>query len=80
MEGIVLPDSARAHVITIVNMDTLSAIPDNTGYYKFWGVPAGNYQLIFATDPTTGYQNATLDNITVKTGEVTKVDTVRLNK
>jgi hypothetical protein len=80
VEGIVLPDSANAHVTAITATDTLTALPDSTGYYKFWGVPEGSYQLIFAADSTTGYQSDTLDNVMVKTGEVTKADTVRLLK
>lgn len=80
LEGVVLPDSANAHVTAIMDTDTLSAIPDSTGYYKFWGVPEGAYQLIFAADTTTGYQSDTLDNVMVKTGEVAKADTVWLNK
>ena len=80
MEGIVLPDSANAHVTAITATDTLTALPDSTGYYKFWGVPEGSYQLIFAADSTTGYQSDTLNNVMVKTGEVTKADTVRLLK
>lgn len=80
LEGVVLPDSANAHVTAITDTDTLSAIPDSSGYYKFWGVPEGSYQLIFAADSTTGYQSDTLDNVAVKTGEVTKADTVWLSK
>lgn len=80
LEGVVLPDSAHAHVIAIMNTDTLSAIPDSTGYYKFWGVSEGSYQLIFSADTTTGYQSDTLDNIMVKKGTVTKVDTAWLSK
>ena len=80
LEGVVLPDSADAHVMAIMDTDTLSAIPDSSGYYKFWGVPEGPYQLIFAADTTTGYQSDTLDNVVVKTGEVTKADTVWLSK
>lgn len=80
MEGVVLPDSAQVHITAIMNNDTLSAIPDSSGYYKFWGVPEGAYQLTFSADTTTGYQSDTLDNVMVKTGEVTKVDTVWLTK
>lgn len=80
MDGVVLPDSARAQVLAILNTDTLSAIPDSAGNYKFWGVPDGSYQLFFSADTTTGYQNFMLDNVMVKTGEVTKVDTVWLSK
>lgn len=80
IEGVVLPDSARAHVMAINGADTLSSIPDSSGYYKFWGMPAGGYQLIFAADTTTLYHSDTLNNITVTEGEVTKVDTVWLKK
>lgn len=80
MEGIVLPDSAQAHVMAINGTDTLSSIPDSTGYYKFWGMPAGGYQLIFAADTTTLYHSDTLNNVIVTKGEVTKVDTVWLKK
>lgn len=80
MEGVVLPDSAGAEVTAILNEDTLGAIPDAQGYYKFWGLPEGNWQVLFVADSASGYQNDTLDNIAVKTGEVTKVDTVRLTR
>lgn len=80
IEGVVLPDSAQAHVLAIAAGDTIGAIPDNSGYYKFWGVPAGAYQLIFGADTTTKYMDDTLNNIQVTTGNVTKVDTVWLHK
>lgn len=80
MEGVVLPDSAHAHVMAITDTDTLSAIPDSAGYYKFWGASEGAYQLIFSADSASGYQNDTLNDIMVKTGEVTTVDTVWLHK
>jgi hypothetical protein len=80
MEGVVLPDSAHAHVIAVTDNDTLGAVPDDKGYFKFCGVNDGTYRLLFLADTTTGYQNDTLDNISVKTGQVTKVDTVWLKK
>ncbi len=78
IQGVVLPDSARAHVIAITGADTLGAIPDPKGFYKFWGIPAGSYKLIFAADTATHFKNDTLNNIAVTTGNVTTVDTVRL--
>lgn len=80
IEGVVLPDSAKAHVLAVAPGDTMGAIPDNSGYYKFWGVPSGAYQLIFDADTTTGYKNDTLNNVQVTTGNVTKADTVWLHK
>lgn len=80
IEGVVLPDSAQAHVLAIAPGDTMGAIPDNAGNYKFWGVPSGAYQLIFDADTSTAYKNDTLNNIQVTTGNVTTVDTVWLHK
>ncbi len=80
IEGVVLPDSAQAHVLAIAPGDTIGAIPDNAGNYKFWGVPSGAYQLIFDADTSTAYKNDTLKNIQVTNGAVTTVDTVWLHK
>ena len=78
IQGVVLPDSAKATVTAIAGTDTLSAMPDASGFYKFWGVPANSYQLIFSADSTTGYHSDTLNNIAVTVGNVTSVDTVKL--
>jgi hypothetical protein len=78
IQGVVLPDSAKATVTAISGADTLSAIPDGSGFYKFWGVPATSYQLIFSADSTTGYHSDTLNNIAVTVGNITSVDTVKL--
>ncbi|MCL6524252.1 MAG: DUF4382 domain-containing protein [Thermoflavifilum sp.] len=80
IDGYVLPDSAQAQVWAIMNTDTLGALPDSTGYYKFWGISAGTYQLVFQSDSTTGYRDTTLSNVQVTTGQVTHVDTVWLHK
>jgi hypothetical protein len=80
IEGVVLPDSAHPHVLAIMNTDTLGANPDDKGNYKFWGVPAGSYNLVFEADTATGFHGDTLENVTVSTGEVTKADTVVLSK
>lgn len=80
IEGVVLPAAAGAHITAIMNTDTLGAIPDSVGAYKFWGIEAGTYQLVFSADTTTGYKNDTLQNVLVKTGEVTRADTIWLSK
>lgn len=78
IQGVVLPDSANAQVMAISGADTLGAIPDASGAYKFWGVPAGSYNLIFSADSTTGYKSDTLNNIAVTVGNITTADTMRL--
>jgi hypothetical protein len=78
IQGVVLPGAANAQVMAIAGVDTLGAIPDASGAYKFWGIPANTYTLIFAPDITTDYMPDTLKNIAVTIGNVTNVDTVRL--
>ena len=80
IQGVVLPDSANAHVMAISGVDTLGAIPDALGNYKFWGVPEGSYNLIFSADSTTGYKSDTINNIAVTVGNIATADTVRLVK
>ena len=80
LDGVVLPDSAHASVWAVTGTDTMSAIPDATGYYKIWGAPSGTYSLFFAADTATGYQSDTLNDIMVSLGNVTHVDTVTLHK
>ena len=78
IQGVVLPAEANAQVMAIAGTDTLGALPDASGAYKFWGIPANNYTLIFAADTTTDYHSDTLNNVAVTVGNITTVDTVRL--
>lgn len=78
IQGVVLPDSANAQVMAIAGTDTLGAIPDASGVYKFWGIPENNYTLVFTPDASSGYMPDTLQNVAVTTGNVTQADTVRL--
>lgn len=79
IQGFVLPDSANAQISAISATDTVGGIPDATGAYKFWGLPASNYTLIFTADSTTGYHSDTVKNVAVTDGNITTVDTVRLS-
>ena len=79
IQGVVLPDSANAQINAISGTDTLGAIPDASGAYKFWGLPANNYTLVFTADTTTGYHSDTVKNVAVTVGNITTVDTVRLS-
>ena len=78
IQGVVLPADAGAHIWAIAGTDTLGAIPEANGTYKFWGMTANNYTLIFTPDSTSAYLPQTVNNIAVTAGNVTQVDTVRL--
>lgn len=78
IEGVVLPASAHAHVLAVTGVDTLGAIPDATGTYKYWGVRASTYTLIFLPDSSTNFKTDSIQNIAVTAGDVTTIPTVTL--
>lgn len=80
IQGVVLPGGANAHVMAIAGVDTIGAIPDATGAYKFWGLPENTYTLVFVPDITTNYLPDTIKNIAVSINKVTNVETVTLIK
>lgn len=79
IQGMVYPDSAHAHVMAVSSGDTLTAIPER-GFFKFWGIPAGAYDLFFVADSASGYRNDTLWNIQAEEGKVFQTDTVWLQR
>ncbi len=78
IEGVVLPSDVRTYVFALQNEDTVgSSLPDTTGKYKFWGMPAGSYQLVFDPD-TSFFLKDTLHDVQVHPNKMTTVDTVVL--
>ena len=79
IEGKVLPAAAGAIVKAINGTDTATAKPEREGEFKFVGLKAGTYSLLF--DATTNdYKDTTITNIVVRTNEDTKVSTVLLHQ
>jgi Domain of unknown function (DUF4382) len=78
IEGIVLPPQANPTVGLVRGADTSMAIPSATGFYKFWGLNAGTYTLIYKPDSATGFTTSQTRTATVTTGNTTRMDTVRL--
>jgi hypothetical protein len=77
--GVVVPDSVRTLVLAMQGTDTVaSSFTDITnGDYLIKDVPPGNYSLSFVPSDTT-YITAS-GNATVALGQITVVDTLRLN-
>jgi hypothetical protein len=81
VEGWVVPAEAHPYVLaTDAARDTITAVPDANGYYKFWGIPAGVYTLHFVPDAATGYQASVLTGIKASAGVVFTADTVKLTR
>ena len=79
IKGYVLPQAALATVYAISGIDTFSAIPDLSGFYKISGLNAGNYLVWFDADNLTVYQDTTIFNVPVVFGYETDLDTVILH-
>jgi hypothetical protein len=78
LEGLVIPPGASPLVEAINGSDTLYAIPNWGGGYKFRGVTAGTYSINFLG--RNGYNDTTITNIVVDSSSVTKVPTVTLHQ
>ena len=69
IKGYVLPAAALTTVYAVNGTDTFSTIPDNSGYYAFTGLPAGNYSVIL---------DASVNNVNVTYGASLDLDTTVL--
>ena len=80
IQGVVVPDSIRTAIFALLGTDTIASTSTDTtnGNYLIKDVPAGNYSLIFIPSDTT-YKTA-LSNASVTLGQITIVDTVKLQK
>jgi hypothetical protein len=66
-------------VITVYNdQDTSYALPWKDGQYRVRGLKAGTYNLF--VNASNGYKDTTITGITVKRGDNTKVDDIKLSK
>jgi hypothetical protein len=76
--GVVIPDSAKTFVYAIQGLDTIASTTTDTsnGNFLFKDIPAGNYSLIFLPSDTTLKQASI--NTVVALGQITNVDTIRL--
>ncbi len=77
IEGIVSPAKAKPLIYAIsAQLDSVSAYSDTTsGKFMFKGLAEGVYKLNFL--PQSPFKDSTLMNISVKTGLVTKLDTLK---
>jgi hypothetical protein len=77
IKGAVTPASVRTAVYAINGTDTMTTFTDATGGYLIKGVPAATYNMQYLPSDVN-YKSQTKSGIAVTTGNVTIVDTVRL--
>jgi Domain of unknown function (DUF4382) len=79
IEGRVLPRNADALVMAIVGTDTTTAIPDDDdGEFKIVGLNAGAYKIFI--DGQNNYNDTTINNVMVRTGEDTHLPLITLHQ
>jgi hypothetical protein len=78
IQGVVKPAAAAPHIYAITaDKDSFLTLPDPvTGKYMIRGLEAGMYSVFF--DTTSLYRDTLRTNITVTTGLVTTLDTMKL--
>jgi hypothetical protein len=79
IKGAVTPGSVLTAVYAINGADTITTFTDATGGYLIKGVPAASYDLQYLPGDAT-YKSQAKTGIVVTTGNVTIVDTVRLQQ
>jgi hypothetical protein len=79
ISGRVLPESARSVVSAITNGDTLIAIPDHDdGRFKIRGLTASSAN-VFINTTANGYQDTTINNVSLTAGRNTDIGTIQLH-
>lgn len=68
-----------ASVMAIANQDTVSTVPDSTGYFKLNPVLEGNYN-VHINSYNVVYNDTTINNVEVKAGSNTDLGTITLSK
>ncbi|GAB4092398.1 DUF4382 domain-containing protein [Flaviaesturariibacter terrae] len=77
LRGYVLPSTVRTAIYALQGADTVAGTYTSNGAWSFQGLNAGSYNLSFVPSDST-YSAATRTGVAVTTGNVTVVDTVRL--
>ena len=78
VSGQVLPEGDGALVTGYMGTDTIYAIPNDDGRFKFRNVPVGNWSFNFKG--ANGYQDTTISNIAVDSTATVTLPTITLHK
>ena len=78
IQGVVVPDSVRTFIFAIQGSDTVASTSTDitNGDFLIKDVPAGNYTISFVPSDTT--YKSVLVNSSVSLGQITLMDTVKL--
>lgn len=77
IKGVVTPADAMPAVMAIQNEDTISTYAGENGEFLLMAVPEGAYRVL--VQPGKEYTSQTIESVSVLNGQVTIMDTVKLN-
>jgi hypothetical protein len=79
LEGKIKPSAAfPVSVMAIAGPDTLRAIPEHEGEFKIRGIKTNTVKLIVS--PSNGYKDSVINNIPIRVGDDTKLETIVLHR
>lgn len=76
--GFALPYDAFPVISAWMGTDTVYALPDSYGRFNMYGLKPGDYHVFVNT--SNGYKDTTINKVTVKMGDATRLDTIMLHK
>lgn len=78
VSGTVEPKDAMPVISVQNDTDTLFALPGKEGMFMVKGLPEGTYEVFI--NPSNGYQDTTITNISVTAGKTTSIGSISLHK
>lgn len=77
LEGVSWPPDAKAYINVFNAEDTVETLADTVnGEFVVRGLSEGEYSILF--EPSAGYRDTILSDIFIWTGQVTRLDTMKL--
>ncbi|MBT32978.1 MAG: hypothetical protein CMO01_25245 [Thalassobius sp.] len=77
ISGVVDPADVNTVVYGIMNSDSVSTYPNENGEYLLRALEAGTYTVVAVPTEESGYETISVENVTVSTGEITTIDTLK---
>jgi uncharacterized protein DUF4382 len=69
----------QTQVSLITNAEKITTFTDTEGNFLLRGIPEGNYTILITPDSNSGYNEITVNNISVSYGNDTDTGTIELN-
>lgn len=77
LDGVISTNSIKAVVYAISGSDSISTYPGNDGQFLIRALEAGTYQVVAVPDSASNLTPVIENNVEVKTGEITSLDTLK---